>query len=159
MRAVNEFHVVTRGYKTWLQNAVVPAGAARLLNAQSHNRTVAFRLVGKNSSRRIENRIPGADINPYLVYAAMLASGLEGLARKLEPVGQQAAGNAYERTDAPALPLTLHEATQAFAASPVVEKYFGKGVQDHYTNFGMQSVNAAASRVTDYERQMLLLDI
>lgn len=123
------------------------------------NRTVAFRMVGRNMSRRIENRIPGADVNPYLVYAAMLASGLEGIDRKLEPAGAAATGNAYGKSDAPLLPSNLTESTRAFAASPVVKKYFGDAVQKHYANFGVQSVNAAAPRVTDYERQMLLIDI
>jgi glutamine synthetase len=123
------------------------------------NRTVAFRLVGRNNARRIENRIPGADINPYLVYAAMLAAGLEGIERRLEPIGRAASGNAYADSNAPLLPSDLTEATEAFAASPVVTKHFGEIVQNHYANFGRQSVMAASTRVTDYERQMLLLEI
>jgi glutamine synthetase len=123
------------------------------------NRTVAFRMVGKSMSRRIENRVPGADVNPYLVYSAMLAAGLEGIEQKLEPVGSSDSGNAYSNADAPQLPSSLQEATDAFAASTVVAKHFGTEVQKHYTNFGVQSVLAAANKVTDYERQMLLMDI
>ena len=123
------------------------------------NRTVALRLVGKGAARRIENRIPGADANPYLAYAAMIAAGLRGIEEKLDPIGEAAVGNAYNLSDRPALPTSLEEATSVFESSEMVNSSFGPSVQRHYANFGRQSVAAAASVVTDYERRMLLLDI
>jgi len=123
------------------------------------NRTVALRLVGSGASRRIENRIPGADVNPYLAYAAMIAAGLKGIDEKLDPVGLQAQGNAYQGDDAPMLPTSLSEATDAFANSQFIADAFGKEIRDHYTNFGIQSVKAAAPIVSDYERRILLMDI
>lgn len=123
------------------------------------NRTVALRLIGKGASRRIENRIPGADVNPYLAYSAMIAAGLRGIDEKLEPVGEPAAGNAYDLSDRPVLPASLEEATAIFEDSAMVGSSFGPEVQRHYANFGRQSVRAASSIVTDYERRILLLDI
>ncbi|MBZ0217557.1 MAG: glutamine synthetase family protein [Fimbriimonadaceae bacterium] len=123
------------------------------------NRTVALRMVGRGQARRIENRIPGADVNPYLAYSAMLAAGLHGIEQKIEPAGEPATGNAYALTSQPKFPTTLEEATDAFSESKIVARYFGDVVQKHYANFGRQSIAAAAGRVTDYERQMLLLDI
>lgn len=123
------------------------------------NRTVALRLVGRGESRRIENRIPGADVNPYLAYSAMLAAGLCGMDEKIEPAGEPATGNAYALASQPKLPASLEEATDAFAQSKIVRRFFGDAVQKHYANFGRQSIAAATGRVTDYERRMLLLDI
>ncbi|WP_166434039.1 glutamine synthetase family protein [Roseovarius spongiae] len=122
------------------------------------NRTVAFRMVGAGGARRIENRIPGADVNPYLAYAAMLAAGLRGIEEGLEPVGAALGGNAYH-ADAPALPRTLDEATEAFAGSELIRDCFGAEFHDHYANYGRQSILAARAAVTDYERRMLFLDI
>lgn len=123
------------------------------------NRTVALRLVGKGAARRIENRVPGADANPYLAYAGMIAAGLRGIEEELEPVGDPASGNAYGLTDRPPLPASLEEAAAVFDESPMVEASFGRLVQKHYANFGRQSVHTASSAVTDYERRMFLLDI
>lgn len=123
------------------------------------NRTVAFRLVGRGAARRIENRIPGADVNPYLVYAAMLAAGLRGIDRKLEPTGAAVSGNAYDDTGAPALPQSLDEATDAFATSELIGDCFGEAFRDHYANFGRQAILSARAAVTDYERRLLLMDI
>ena len=103
--------------------------------------------------------MPGADVNPYLAYSAMLATGLCGMDEKIEPAGEPATGNAYALASQPRLPASLDEATEAFAQSKIVQRFFGDAVQKHYANFGKQSIAAAASRVTDYERQMLLLDI
>jgi glutamine synthetase len=70
-----------------------------------------------------------------------------------------AASQEYTNADAPLLPSNLQEATNVFAASKVVQKHFGDTVQKHYVNFGKQSVAAASTKVTDYERQILLMDI
>ena len=142
-------------YKRLQPNTFAPAS----VTWGEDNRTVALRLVGSGASRRIENRIPGADVNPYLAYSAMIAAGLKGLEEKLEPIGQQAQGNAYQGDSAPALPATLAEATEAFAKSQFIADTFGPETRDHYANFGIQSVNAAAPIVSDFERRILLMDI
>jgi glutamine synthetase len=133
--------------------------APNMLTWGEDNRTVALRLVGKGAARRIENRIPGADVNPYLAYSAMLAAGLRGIEEKREPIGDATIGNAYDIKDAPKLPSDLGEATDVFETSEFVRTAFGEDVQKHYANFGRQSVRAASVVVTDYERRMLLLDI
>ncbi|GIW42067.1 MAG: glutamine synthetase [Candidatus Binatia bacterium] len=77
------------------------------------NRTVGFRVVGRGASRRIECRIPGADANPYLAYAATLAAGLDGIARKIEPP-PAFRGDAYRAEDLPSVPTSLPEAIAEF---------------------------------------------
>src|SRR5690606_35131099 len=149
------FAPTTNSYKRLRPSTFAPAQ----VTWGEDNRTVALRLVGKGAARRIENRIPGADANPYLAYAGMIAAGLAGLEQKLEPIGAAAVGNAYDLKDRPALPNSLEEAASVFGSSEMVEASFGPTVRKHYANFGLQSVRAAASVVTDYERRILLLDI
>lgn len=120
--------------------------------AWSHdNRTTGFRIVGHDSSRRIECRIPGADVNPYLAYAAALASGLDGIERGTEPPAELV-GDAYATNDLPALPRSLAEATERFAASEFARAAFGDDVVDHYVHFCRTEVAAFESAVTDWER-------
>ncbi|MEO0985713.1 MAG: glutamine synthetase family protein [Cyanobacteria bacterium J06639_14] len=122
------------------------------------NRTVAFRVLGKGPHKRIENRIPGADVNPYLVYAGMLAAGLYGIEHQIEPESPETIGNAYGQSSQP-IPRDLAAATTCFQNSQVVAATLGATVQHHYANYGYQTLAAAANYVTDYERQLLLLDI
>ncbi len=93
-----------------------------------NNRTVAFRVPdGDPSSRRIEHRVPGADANPYLVTASVLASALDGIERRLEPP-PATEGNAYEAQGRD-ITETWNEALRAFQASPLVEAAFGAPFQ------------------------------
>jgi len=98
------------------------------------NRTASFRVVGAGPSLRIECRIPGADCNPYLAIAAAIASGLEGIARKTEPP-PIFEGDVYSATEMPSIPATLREASDLFAASPLVRDTLGAEVQTHYAHF------------------------
>ena len=125
------------------------------------NRTVAFRLVGKDQSRRIENRIPGADINPYLAYSGMIAAGVKGIDEKIKPNNTAEQGNAYELAESKQtfLPQSLEEATKVFENSKFVKETFGEEVQQHYTNYARQSIAAYKPIVSDFERRILLLDI
>ena len=75
------------------------------------NRTCGFRVVGHGAGRRVESRVPGADVNPYLVLAAALAAGLYGIDHELE-LGEPYPRNAYEATDVPRIPSTLVEAIE-----------------------------------------------
>lgn len=120
--------------------------------AWSHdNRTAGFRVVGHGSSLRIECRIPGADCNPYLVYAAALASGLDGIANKTEPQ-PIFSGDVYQAQDLARVPYTLRDATDAFAGSQFVKEAFGEAVQEHYTHFWRKEQESYNNAVTDWER-------
>ena len=88
------------------------------------NRTAGFRVVGEGPSSRIECRIPGADCNPYLVYAAALASGLEGIERRIEPP-PMFTGDVYSASDLPRVPSTLDQALAHFRASDIAARAFG----------------------------------
>lgn len=115
------------------------------------NRTAGFRVVGRGESLRIECRIPGADCNPYLAYAAALASGLDGFKRKTDPP-PIFAGDAYTAEEIPHVPRTLHEATDLFERSEFARETFGDDVVEHYTHFFRTEQQAYDQAVTDWER-------
>ena len=98
------------------------------------NRTASFRVVGSGSSLRIECRIPGADCNPYLAFAAAIASGLDGIRNRIEPP-PIFEGDVYAAKSLASVPGTLREATALFASSAFVESAFGTEVQSHYGHF------------------------
>lgn len=116
------------------------------------NRTAGFRVVGHGNSLRIECRIPGADCNPYLAFAASLASGLDGVAKKLEPP-PIADGDVYQASKWPHVPPTLRDATDLFEESEFARSTFGADVVDHYTHFYRMEQQAYDRAVTDWERQ------
>ncbi|MEI2700769.1 MAG: glutamine synthetase [Baekduia sp.] len=115
------------------------------------NRTCGFRVVGHGEGRRVECRIPGGDVNPYLAISALIAAGLDGVERGLEP-GPALPGNAYEDTDHERVPSTLLEAREAFAASTLARAAFGDEVVDHYVNNADVELAAFNAAVTDWER-------
>ena len=114
------------------------------------NRTCGFRIVGHDQSLRIECRIPGADINPYLTYAAAIAAGLNGLDERIEPP-PESAGDAYKAEHIPEVPMTLREATEAFAGSALARSAFGGDVVDHYVRLARLEQEAFDREVTDWE--------
>jgi glutamine synthetase len=114
------------------------------------NRTCALRGVGHGAGLRIENRLPGGDMNPYLGLAAMLAGGLYGIEQGLE-LEPPLEGNAYE-SDKAHVPHTLREAREAFAASAIAKEVFGDEVVAHYLNAADVELKAFESTVTDWER-------
>ncbi|MCP4419342.1 MAG: glutamine synthetase, partial [Chloroflexi bacterium] len=116
------------------------------------NRTAGFRVVGHGKSLRIECRIPGADCNPYLAYAAVLASGLDGIANKIEPP-DLFEGDVYAAQHLPRVPYTLKEATDLFANSDFTKAVFGEAVVQHYTHFYRSEQAAFDTAVTDWERK------
>jgi glutamine synthetase len=115
------------------------------------NRTCAVRVVGHGDSRRLELRLPGADVNPYLALAAMIAGGLHGLDRELE-LEEPFAGNAYA-SDKPRVPATLDEAAQLFGSSAIAREAFGEEVVAHYLNNAKVELEAFRTAVTDWERR------
>ncbi|CAA9385881.1 MAG: Glutamine synthetase family protein in hypothetical Actinobacterial gene cluster [uncultured Nocardioidaceae bacterium] len=115
------------------------------------NRTCAVRLVGSGPSARMENRVPGGDVNPYLALAAMMAGGLHGIEQEL-PLEPPIEGNAYT-SDQPKVPQTLRDARDAFAGSAVARATLGDEVVDHYTNMADVELEAFRATVTDWERR------
>jgi glutamine synthetase len=118
------------------------------------NRTCGFRIVGHGNGLRIESRIPGADTNPYLAFAAMIAAGLDGLEQELEPP-PAFEGNAYAAEDLPRVPSTLRDAIDAFAASTMAREAFGDEVVDHYLNYARTEQRLFDEVVTCYERERM----
>ena len=115
------------------------------------NRTAAFRVVGRDQSRRIECRLPGADVNPYLAYAAVIASGLDGIERRIEPP-DELVGDGYA-SDATRLPTTLAAAAERFAGNELARRALGDDVVDHYAHFHRSEVAAFEAAVTDWEHR------
>jgi glutamine synthetase len=118
------------------------------------NRTCGFRIVGHGQSRRAECRIPGADVNPYLGYAALLAAGLDGIEKGTDP-GPELKGNAYEAGEAEAFPSTLREAVELWEGSEFARNTFGEAVHKHYLNYGQTEQRLFDEVVTDYERRRM----
>ena len=115
------------------------------------NRTCGFRIVGHGQSHRIECRIPGADVNPYLGIAAMLAAGLDGIENETDP-GPELKGNAYEAGEAEPFPSSLREAVDLWEGSEFAKRAFGESVWKHYLNYGRTEQRLFDQVVTDYER-------
>jgi glutamine synthetase len=118
------------------------------------NRTCGFRIVGHGSSKRVECRIPGADVNPYLGYAALLAAGLDGIENDTDP-GPELVGNAYEEAGAEPFPASLHEAVELWEGSEFAQAAFGEHVWAHYLNYGRTEQRLFDQVVTDYERRRM----
>ncbi len=115
------------------------------------NRTAGFRVVGAGPSLRIESRVPGADCNPYLTYAGALASGLDGIANRIEPPAAFE-GDVYAAQELPHVPKTLRAATERFQQSAFARSAFGDEVVDHYAHFYRVEQAAFDNAVTDWER-------
>lgn len=116
------------------------------------NRTAGFRVVGEGPSLRIECRIPGADCNPYLAFAASLASGLDGIRNQIQPP-DCFSGDIYAAQHLPRVPYTLKDATDTFASSEFAKRAFGADVVEHYTHFFRTEDAAYRTAVTDWERR------
>jgi len=115
------------------------------------NRTCGFRVVGHGNGLRVESRIPGADANPYLAFAALLAAGLHGIEAQLEPP-PAFTGNAYE-SDVQRFPHSLHEAISTLETGTVARAAFGDDVVDHYLNYARTEQRLFDRAVTCYERE------
>jgi glutamine synthetase len=113
------------------------------------NRTCAVRLVGHGRGLRMENRVPGGDINPYLASAALVAAGIDGIERglQLEP---ELVGNAYD-ADLPKVPHTMAAALELWETSEFARGAFGDDVVDHYANMARVELDSYNSTVTDWE--------
>ncbi|SEF07885.1 glutamine synthetase [Streptomyces sp. 2112.3] len=114
------------------------------------NRTCALRVVGHGRAHRLENRLPGGDVNPYLAVAGMVAAGLYGIEHELE-LPEATTGNAYAG-DAAHVPTTLREAAELWERSPIARAAFGDEVVDHYRHMARVEQDAYDAAVTDWER-------
>ena len=132
-------------YKRFADGSFAPTAVAWGLD----NRTCAVRLVGHGAGARMENRVPGGDVNPYLALAAMLAGGLHGIENELE-LEPETTGNAY-KSDKPQVPRTLREARDVFTSSVIARKVLGDEVVDHYTNMADVELRSFEAAVTDWE--------
>lgn len=121
------------------------------------NRTTAFRVLpgGENSSR-LETRVVGSDVNPYLAMAACLASGLYGIQHNLNLEAKQTRGNGYEDDRNGTLPSTLIEATEMMKSSSVAHTLFGEEFVGHFTKSREWEWRQYSAAVTDWERKRYL---
>jgi glutamine synthetase len=133
-------------YKRFVPGSFAPTAVAW----GTDNRTCALRVVGHGQSLRVENRVPGGDVNPYLAVAALVAAGLHGIENEL-PLEPEFVGNAYG-SDKPTVPATLRDAADLLAESKVARKAFGDDVIEHYLNAARVELAAFDAAVTDWER-------
>jgi glutamine synthetase len=114
------------------------------------NRTCGLRLVGHGAGMRVESRIPGADCNPYLAFAAVIAAGLDGIDRGLD-CGDPFLGNAYTATDVPRIPWNIVEAMDAFESSAFARESLGEDVHFHLLHSAREEWKASNNVVTEWE--------
>jgi glutamine synthetase len=151
-RATTLFYApYVNSYKRYVAGTFAPTGVAWSYD----NRTTGFRVIGSGQSLRAECRIPGADANPYLAFAAMLAAGLDGIERELElpPIFE---GNLYEAEDAVQVPRTLAEAIAEAERSEMLRAAFGEDVLEHYLHFARTEKRKFDEAVTTWERARFL---
>jgi glutamine synthetase len=115
------------------------------------NRTCALRVVGHGPSLRFENRVGGADLNPYMALSAIIVAGLHGVEHELE-LEPAFEGNAYTAADKPRVPSTLRDAREEFAQSAIARAALGDDVVEHYLNAADVELAAFGGAVTDWER-------
>jgi glutamine synthetase len=133
-------------YKRFVKGSFAPTAVAW----GKDNRTCSMRVVGHGQGLRFENRLPGADVNPYLALAAMIAAGLHGVELELE-LEDALEGNAYE-SDKPHVPDSMYVARDLFAESAIAREAFGEEVVDHYLNRARIELEAYGAAVTDWEK-------
>jgi glutamine synthetase len=136
-------------YKRFVPRTWAPTSATWGID----NRTTALRIIASSPRAiRVENRVPGADLNPYLAFAASLAGGLHGIEKALEPP-PVTTGNAYDIRDAPPLPRSLPEALERFRQSALAREWFGAEFVEQYAAFRQWEVDKHRLAVTDWERR------
>jgi glutamine synthetase len=135
-------------YKRYVDESWAPTRLAW----SADNRTAGFRVVGSGENLRIECRIPGADCNPYLAFAASVASGLKGLENQIEPP-ECFTGDVYSARDLPHVPKTLEKSLNSFTGSDFAKEAFGEDVVSHYSHFYKKEIEAFNASVTDWEKK------
>jgi glutamine synthetase len=140
------FAPYVNSYKRYAPGTFAPTSLAWSID----NRTTGFRVCGLGDALRIENRLPGADANPYLAFAATLAAGLHGIERKLEPPPLYR-GNAYEDASLPRVPRSMGEAIAALERSAAARAFLGDTVYEHYLHTARLELETYDKVVTDWE--------
>jgi len=148
-RAITPFYAP---YPTSYKRYVYQSWAPTTIAWSYDNRTSGFRVVGSGNSLRIESRIPGADANPYLAYAATIAAGLDGILNQIEPP-EIFQGDVYQVAHLPRVPASLSEATDELAGSQMLLEAFGPEVIEHYVHFFRVEQQKFDQVVTSWERE------
>ncbi|TDC33895.1 glutamine synthetase [Micromonospora sp. 15K316] len=133
-------------YKRYQPGSFAPTA----LHWGTDNRTCALRLVGHGPDLRVENRVPGADVNPYLAIAALVAGAVHGIEQELE-LGEECTGNAYDDPSVARVPGTLRDALTLWESSVPAVDAFGAEVVAHYANHARVELAAFDAAVTDWE--------
>lgn len=133
-------------YKRYQPGSFAPTA----LRWGTDNRTCALRVVGHGQGMRVENRVPGADVNPYLAIAALVAGALHGIENELD-LAEECTGNAYDDPNAERVPGTLRDALTLWEGSTVARAAFGEEVVAHYANMARVELAAFDAAVTDWE--------
>lgn len=145
------FAPYVNSYKRFRAGSFAPTGIAWSYD----NRTAGFRVVGHGPSLRVECRIPGADANPYLAFAATLAAGLDGIAQRIEPP-PMFQGDVYAAKNVPTVPHSLPEAIAEFERSTLFRTAFGEAVVEHLVHFARTEQRKFDEAVTSWERRRYL---
>jgi glutamine synthetase len=145
------FAPYVNSYKRFREGSFAPTAIAWSID----NRTAGFRLVGHGPSARVECRIPGADANPYLAFAATLAAGLDGIAKRIEPP-PMFRGDCYAAADLPRVPRSLPEAIAELERSALFREAFGAEVVEHLLHFARTEQRKFDETVTTWERRRYL---
>lgn len=140
------FAPTINSYKRFSSNSFAPTKVSWGYD----NRTTSFRIVGKNDGYRIENRLPGADANPYMAFAATIAAGLYGVEKKIEPPSETK-GNIYIDQSLSPVPGTLLEAAENLNRSQIARKIFGDDVVEHYVHHARKEAEAYEQQVSGWE--------
>ena len=134
-------------YKRFMAGTFAPTKAIWSLD----NRTAGYRVVADGTRNvRIECRVGGSDLNPYLAIAAQIAAGIAGIEQKLE-LEKEFKGDAYQAKRAREIPATLAQATTALKKSSMLRDAMGADVIDHYVRAAEWELEDFNSKVTDYE--------
>ncbi len=145
------FAPFVNSYKRFRAGSFAPTGIAWSYD----NRTAGFRVVGHGAGLRVECRMPGADGNPYLAFAATLAAGMDGIAKRIEPPAMFR-GDVYAAEGLPTIPRSLPEAIQEFEASSLFREAFGADVVEHLVHFARTEQRKFDEVVTTWERRRFL---
>jgi glutamine synthetase len=140
------FAPTINSYKRYTDGSFAPTAVAW----GPDNRTCALRLVGHGPSLRVECRVPGGDVNPYLALAGLVAAALNGVAESAE-LPPPVTGNAYAVLGLPRVPASLDEALTLWVSSSLAAEAFGTDVVDHYATMARVELAAYRSAVTDWE--------
>ncbi|MCF6343369.1 MAG: glutamine synthetase family protein [Devosiaceae bacterium] len=134
-------------YKRFVAGTFAPTKAIWSMD----NRTAGFRVCGADTkSVRVECRIGGSDLNPYLALAAQIAAGIEGIEKNME-LEKEFVGDAYGGKNVREIPSTLRQATKALDNSKMLRKAFGDDVIDHYVHAAKHEQNEYDGIVSDWE--------